>query len=116
MENNKALVQIKSGRSSKEGSVLNIGNHQVTILSRKDNFFIIQFDGEPLKIFNDIGHVPLPPYIKRDDEELDHDRYATVYEDKQLQDSVAAPTAGLHFDEELLDEIRKKVFQLQKLI
>ena len=115
MENNQALVQIKSGRSPKEDSVLNIGNHQVTILGRKDNFFIIQFDDEPLKIFNDIGHVPLPPYIKRDDEELDHDRYATVYEDKQLQDSVAAPTAGLHFDEELLDEIRKKGVSIAKV-
>ena len=41
MENNKALVQIKSGRSPKKGSVLNIGNRQVTILGRKDNFFII---------------------------------------------------------------------------
>ena len=115
MENNQALVQIKSGRSPKEDSVLNIGNHQVTILGRKDNFFIIQFDGEPLKIFNDIGHVPLPPYIKRADENLDHDRYATVYEDKQLQDSVAAPTAGLHFDEELLDEIRKKGVSIAKV-
>src|SRR5210317_448855 len=108
MENNQALVQIKSGRSPKADSVLNIGNHHVTILGRKDNFFIIQFNEEPLKIFNDIGHIPLPPYIKREDEKLDHDRYATVYEDKQLQDSVAAPTAGLHFDEKLLDEIRKK--------
>ena len=115
MENNQALVQIKSGRSPKEDSVLNIGNHQVTILGRKDNFFIIQFDDEPLKIFNDIGHVPLPPYIKRADEELDHDRYATVYEDKQLQDSVAAPTAGLHFDEKLLDEIRKKGVSIAKV-
>lgn len=115
MENNQALVQIKSGRSPKVDSVLNIGNHQVTILGRKDNFFIIQFDDEPLKIFNDIGHVPLPPYIKRADEELDHDRYATVYEDKQLQDSVAAPTAGLHFDEKLLDEIRKKGVSIAKV-
>ena len=108
MENNQALVQIKSGRSPKEDSVLNIGNHQVTILGRKDNFFIIQFDGEPLKIFNDIGHVPLPPYIKRADEKLDHDRYATVYEDKQLQDSVAAPTAGLHFTKSLIRNLEKK--------
>jgi len=115
MENNQALVQIKSGRSPKVDSVLNIGNHQVSVLGRKDNFFIIQFNEEPLKIFNDIGHVPLPPYIKRADEELDHDRYATVYEDKQLQDSVAAPTAGLHFDEKLLDEIRKKGVSIAKV-
>ena len=115
MENNQALVQIKSGRSPKVDSVLNIGNHQVSVLGRKDNFFIIQFNDEPLKIFNDIGHVPLPPYIKREDEELDHNRYATVYQDKKLQDSVAAPTAGLHFDEELLDEIRKKGVSIAKV-
>jgi S-adenosylmethionine:tRNA ribosyltransferase-isomerase len=115
MENNQALVQIKSGRSPKVDSVLNIGNHQVSVLGRKDNFFIIQFNEEPLKIFNDIGHVPLPPYIKREDEELDHNRYATVYQDKQLQDSVAAPTAGLHFDEELLDKIRKKGVSIAKV-
>ena len=115
MENNQALVQIKSGRSPKVDSVLNIGNHQVSVLGRKDNFFIIQFNEEPLKIFNDIGHVPLPPYIKREDEELDHNRYATVYQDKQLLDSVAAPTAGLHFDEELLDKIRKKGVSIAKV-
>ena len=115
MENNQALVQIKSGRSPKVDSVLNIGNHQVSVLGRKDNFFIIQFNEEPLKIFNDIGHVPLPPYIKREDEELDHNRYATVYQDKQLQDSVAVPTAGLHFDEELLDKIRKKGVSIAKV-
>lgn len=115
MENNQALVQIKSGRSPKVDSVLNIGSHQISVLGRKDNFFIIQFHDEPLKIFNDIGHVPLPPYIKREDEELDHNRYATVYEDKQLQDSVAAPTAGLHFDEELLSKIRNKGVTIAKV-
>ena len=115
MDNNQALVQIKSGRSPRVDSVLNIGSHQVSILGRKDNFFIIQFNDEPLKIFNDIGHVPLPPYIKREDEELDHNRYATVYEDKQLQDSVAAPTAGLHFDEELLSKIRNKGVTIAKV-
>lgn len=115
MENNQALVQIKSGRSPKVDSVLNIGSHQISVLGRKDNFFIIQFNDEPLKIFNDIGHVPLPPYIKREDEELDHNRYATVYEDKQLQDSVAAPTAGLHFDEELLSKIRNKGVTIAKV-
>ena len=65
------------------------------------NFFILQFDRSPIEIFNAIGHVPLPPYIKRPDEELDKHRYATVYEDTTQQDSVAAPTAGLHFDNNL---------------
>lgn len=50
------------------------------------------------------GHIPLPPYIRRSDEAVDHDRYQTVF--AREEGSVAAPTAGLHFDEELLAEIR----------
>ena len=107
MEDNKALVQIRSGRSPKIGTVITLGSYKVECINRKDNFFILQFDRPPLEIFNSIGHVPLPPYIKRPDEELDKDRYATVYEDKTLQESVAAPTAGLHFDKELLNAITK---------
>ena len=107
MDNNKALVQIKSGRSPRIGSCIFIDKYSVQCIDRKDNFFIIQFEQSPLSIFNSIGHVPLPPYIKRPDEDLDKKRYATVYEDKSLQNSVAAPTAGLHFDQELLNEIQE---------
>ena len=107
MENNKALVQIRSGRSPKIGSYLHLESYKVRCIDRKDNFFIIQFDSPPLDIFNKIGHIPLPPYIKRKDEDLDKERYATVYEDKELQESVAAPTAGLHFDNELLNSLKK---------
>ena len=107
MEDNKALVQIRSGRSPKIGALINLDSYKVQCIDRQDNFFILQFDRPPLEVFNSIGHVPLPPYIKRLDEELDKDRYATVYEDKTLQESVAAPTAGLHFDTELLNAITK---------
>ena len=107
MEDNKALVQIRSGRSPKIGALINLDSYKVQCIDRQDNFFILQFDRPPLDVFNSIGHVPLPPYIKRPDEELDKDRYATVYEDKTLQESVAAPTAGLHFDNELLNAITK---------
>ena len=107
MEDNKALVQIRSGRSPKIGTVITLDSYKVECINRQDNFFILQFDRPPLEIFNSIGHVPLPPYIKRPDEELDKDRYATVYEDKTLQESVAAPTAGLHFDKDLLNAITK---------
>jgi S-adenosylmethionine:tRNA ribosyltransferase-isomerase len=68
----------------------------------------LQFDRPPLEVFNSIGHVPLPPYIRRPDEDIDKKRYATVYEDKELQESVAAPTAGLHFDDDLLNAIKQK--------
>ena len=107
MDDNKALVQIRSGRSPKIGALIVLGSFAVECIDRQDNFFILQFDRPPLEIFNSIGHVPLPPYIKRPDEDLDKDRYATVYEDKNLQKSVAAPTAGLHFDDELLQDIQK---------
>ena len=107
MEDNKALVQIRSGRSPKIGAIIILDSYKVQCIDRQDNFFILQFDRPPLEVFNSIGHVPLPPYIKRPDEELDKDRYATVYEDKTLKESVAAPTAGLHFDNELLNAITK---------
>jgi len=107
MEDNQALVQIRSGRSPKIRSFLDLDSYRAQCIDRKDNFFIIQFDSPPLDIFNKIGHIPLPPYIKRKDEDLDKERYATVYEDKELQESVAAPTAGLHFDNELLNSLKK---------
>ena len=108
LDGNKALVQIRSGRSPKIGSNIILNSIIVKCIGRQDSFFILQFDRPPLEIFNAIGHVPLPPYIKRADEDLDKDRYATVYEDKTLQGSVAAPTAGLHFDDNLLKKIKNK--------
>ena len=107
IENNQALVQIRSGRAPKAGTIIILDSYEVKCIDREDNFFILQFDRPPFEIFTKIGHVPLPPYIKRHDEDLDKDRYATVYEDKRLQDSVAAPTAGLHFDDELINDIKK---------
>ena len=106
MEDNRALVQIRSGRSPKIGTVIHLATFKTECVDRQDNFFILPFDRSPIEVFNSIGHVPLPPYIKRPDEDLDKDRYATVYEDKDLQESVAAPTAGLHFDDELLSALK----------
>ena len=79
----------------------------LNVLTGRIIFLYCNLIGLRLEVFNSIGHVPLPPYIKRPDEDLDKDRYATVYEDKNLQESVAAPTAGLHFDDELLEDIKK---------
>ena len=108
MEDNKALVQIRSGNSPKIGTKIFLEKHETICIDRKDNFYILQFNDIPIEVFNKIGHIPLPPYIKRKDEQLDKLRYATVYENKELQNSVAAPTAGLHFDEELLAKIKRK--------
>ena len=108
MEDNKALVQMRSSRTIKTGTLINLDSYQVECIDRQKNFYLLQFNLSPLEVFNAIGHVPLPPYIKRDDQDLDKERYATVYENKELQESVAAPTAGLHFDDELLEKIKNK--------
>ena len=106
LDDNYALVQIRSGNPPKDGTKMFFDQYEAKCIYRKDNFFVVKFVQSPSVIFNDIGHVPLPPYIKRHDEEIDKKRYATVYENKDFQNSVAAPTAGLHFDNELLEKIK----------
>ena len=115
LENNRALVQLRTGNSPKEGTKLYFGEHEVICEGRQENFFIIKFQDSPHIIFNKIGHIPLPPYIKRKDEKLDKERYRTVYQNDELQDSVAAPTAGLHFDKDLLSELNNRGIQLAKI-
>ena len=104
-----ALVQIRSSRSPKPGTLIIVENneHRHTLLckERKGGFFIVDFQEDPKKIFNSLGNIPLPPYIKRKIESEDKHRYQTVYENKNYQESVAAPTAGLHFDNSLLRNI-----------
>jgi S-adenosylmethionine:tRNA ribosyltransferase-isomerase len=60
-----------------------------------------------------IGHVPLPPYIDREDQAADHERYQTVY--AQARGSVAAPTAGLHFTPEILEQIRGRGIEIAEI-
>ena len=106
-----ALVQIRSSRSPKPGTVIivekNEHRHKLLCKERKEGFFIVDFQEDPKKIFNSLGNTPLPPYIKRKIEIEDRHRYQTVYENKDYQESVAAPTAGLHFDNLLLRNIEK---------
>ena len=104
-----ALVQIRSSRSPKPGSLIIVENNEhcykLLCKERKEGFFIVDFQDDPKKIFNSMGNIPLPPYIKRKIEIEDRHRYQTVYENKDYQESVAAPTAGLHFDNLLLRNI-----------
>ena len=115
LEGNKILVQIGSSRSPKVDSTLIVNDKELIVEGRQGAFYILKLDSEPLDFFNSYGHVPLPPYIKRPDEEIDKSRYATIYENKELQDSVAAPTAGLHFTAELLEAIKNKGVEVLKV-
>jgi S-adenosylmethionine:tRNA ribosyltransferase-isomerase len=84
-------------------------DHLVTaaVLGRNDDLYELQFDDPRpvLQILEEIGHLPLPPYITRSDEGVDRDRYQTVYAERL--GAIAAPTAGLHFDRPLLDRLAR---------
>ena len=112
LSNHQTLVQIKSSRTPKEKSdlVFFYGDKKflATVVGRQDNFFILDWETNPEDIFQLHGEIPLPPYMNRSAEKIDEDRYETVYADSQKKESVAAPTAGMHFDNELLAEIKGK--------
>lgn len=99
------LAHVRSSKPPKPGTELYLGENDefhAVMQARHDALFEIRFTAETvvLDILNQIGHMPLPPYIDRPDEEADKERYQTVY--NQKPGAVAAPTAGLHFDQALL--------------
>lgn len=111
LDDKRVLAHVRSSKAPKPGSDLLLGDDesvQATMLARHDTLFEIEFnDARPvLDILNSIGHMPLPPYIDRPDEDADRELYQTVY--SQKPGAVAAPTAGLHFDEPLLEALREK--------
>ncbi|MFK8069196.1 MAG: tRNA preQ1(34) S-adenosylmethionine ribosyltransferase-isomerase QueA, partial [Gammaproteobacteria bacterium] len=80
---------------------------------RKDGFFELKFNTSIDQVMEAIGHIPLPPYIDREDSEFDHERYQTVF--AKQAGAVAAPTAGLHFDQNLLDQLEQKGVQFAQV-
>ncbi|RUO75619.1 tRNA preQ1(34) S-adenosylmethionine ribosyltransferase-isomerase QueA [Pseudidiomarina taiwanensis] len=105
----RVLAHVRSNRSPKEGQRLILeGQVEVEMKGRQDGLFELEFlTAEPvLEVLEKYGHMPLPPYIDRPDEESDRERYQTVYGKKP--GAVAAPTAGLHFDDQLLAAIAAK--------
>lgn len=109
------LAHVRSSKPPKPGTELYLGENDefhAVMQARHDALFEIRFTAETvvLDILNQIGHMPLPPYIDRPDEEADKERYQTVY--NQKPGAVAAPTAGLHFDQALLEQIQAKGVEL----
>jgi len=111
LDDKRVLAHGRASKAPKPGTELLLGEDEsvkATMTARHDALFEIEFnDARPvLDILNDIGHMPLPPYIDRPDEESDRELYQTVYSARP--GAVAAPTAGLHFDEPLLEKLRQK--------
>ena len=107
-----ALAHIRASKSPKAGCSLNvlIRAFQRRCLGVWMSLFKLQFSAPLLGLLDDIGHMPLPPYIDREDTQEDKTRYQTVYADQP--GAVAAPTAGLHFDDQLLADIQTKGAEL----
>ncbi|MGR5049052.1 tRNA preQ1(34) S-adenosylmethionine ribosyltransferase-isomerase QueA [Photobacterium damselae] len=105
------LAHVRASKSPKPGTELLLGEndeYSAEMVARQDALFEIRFNSDKtvLEILDEVGHMPLPPYIDRPDEDADKERYQTVYNAKP--GAVAAPTAGLHFDDALLAALKEK--------
>jgi S-adenosylmethionine:tRNA ribosyltransferase-isomerase len=111
IDNNKAIAHVRASKSPKLNTLIDLDtDYYCEVLARHDDLFELQFYGAPLSaLLEQIGHIPLPPYIKRADDAADLVRYQTVF--AKETGAVAAPTAGLHFDLPTLAKIKHKGIQ-----
>ncbi len=103
------LANIRASKSPKPGNKIVLENGvEIEMLERQGALFKLRFPDEKnaMAVIDSVGHIPLPPYISRQDNEIDQERYQTVYASKP--GAVAAPTAGLHFDADLLAKIKQQ--------
>lgn len=102
------LAKVRSSKSPKTGARLILeGVIEAEVLGREGEFFVLEFAVESvLEALQQYGHMPLPPYIQREDAEDDETRYQTVF--AKNQGAVAAPTAGLHFTDEFFEQLKAK--------
>jgi len=107
LDTQRVLAHVRASKSPKAGSSILIdGGGEAQVLGRQESLFELGFSEPVLPLLERVGHMPLPPYIDRPDEGSDRERYQTVY--AQRAGAVAAPTAGLHFDEAMLAALREQ--------
>ena len=98
-----ATAKLRASKPPAIGSLIRLAEgHTARVLGRDGEFFQLGFSQPLDDLLESIGEVPLPPYLERAEEPLDRERYQTVY--ARRQGAVAAPTAGLHFDEAMLQQ------------
>ncbi|MDH3559713.1 MAG: tRNA preQ1(34) S-adenosylmethionine ribosyltransferase-isomerase QueA [Gammaproteobacteria bacterium] len=106
---NTALAHVRASKSPGAGTRLLLeGDVSARISGREGDLFLVEFPGsqDVLELLEAFGHMPLPPYIKREDEQQDRHRYQTIY--ARTPGAVAAPTAGLHFDDAVMDRLGQR--------
>ena len=102
-----ALVHVRASKGLKDGARVNLaGGESAAMLGREGELFVLKFSCDVIEFFQAHGQIPLPPYIDRGIDEADRERYQTVY--ARSLGAVAAPTAGLHFDEPIFAALRAK--------
>ncbi|WAR47055.1 tRNA preQ1(34) S-adenosylmethionine ribosyltransferase-isomerase QueA [Methylomonas rapida] len=104
-----ALAHVRASKAPKPDTLLHLQNGTTCrVLGREHDLFRLQFetDSTLLEILAQIGHMPLPPYIERADDQDDLERYQTVF--AKQAGAVAAPTAGLHFDQKIMQTLEQK--------
>jgi S-adenosylmethionine:tRNA ribosyltransferase-isomerase len=107
LDNRTVLAQVRASKSPKPGNRIRLADaFDVTTGERAGEFFTLHFEGDVFDLIEAHGRLPLPPYIEHDADEFDEQRYQTVY--SSAPGAVAAPTAGLHFDQPLLDKLAAK--------
>lgn len=116
LDANTLLVQLRASKPPKAGaSLLLEDGTQFEVKGREGSMFLLNYAGKEMiaDLLARLGHMPLPPYIDRNDEALDLERYQTVF--SNTPGAVAAPTAGLHFTDQLLDELSRRGVDSVKL-
>ncbi|MCP3867227.1 MAG: tRNA preQ1(34) S-adenosylmethionine ribosyltransferase-isomerase QueA [Gammaproteobacteria bacterium] len=105
LESRRGLAHVRASKSPKDGTWIRIDDGpEIQVVGRRGDLFeMVSADLTLTELMDRWGHVPLPPYIDRSDDELDLERYQTVYAERP--GAVAAPTAGLHFDEGMLSSL-----------
>ncbi|GGN00799.1 tRNA preQ1(34) S-adenosylmethionine ribosyltransferase-isomerase QueA [Shewanella xiamenensis] len=109
LDDKRILAHVRSSKSPKVDSIIHLdGGYEMKMAARHDALFELELlsDLTILEVLEAVGHMPLPPYIDRPDEDADKERYQTVY--NQNPGAVAAPTAGLHFDDVMLEALKAK--------
>jgi S-adenosylmethionine:tRNA ribosyltransferase-isomerase len=100
----RALAMLRTSHVPRPGQRIIFGDSAAAmVVERKDEFLLLEFEDDVSAVMERVGEVPLPPYIDRRAEAADETRYQTVY--AQKPGAVAAPTAGLHFDQAMLDRL-----------
>jgi S-adenosylmethionine:tRNA ribosyltransferase-isomerase len=110
VDNRTVHAQVRASKSPQPGSTIRLSDaFEVSVGERVGEFYTLRFPADVFDLIEQYGRLPLPPYIEHDADEFDEKRYQTVY--AKQPGAVAAPTAGLHFDQALLDALREKGVQ-----